>query len=70
MYKDGMPNLIREFPDSISSKFTFVTFAIDEERLSSGEVIPGVVGMVYPRLGLGDVATKNTYLPDMVMNRL
>lgn len=70
MYKDGLPNLMSEFPVSVNSKFEFLTFAIDEDRLENGEVVPGIGGMVYPRLGLGDIATKNSYIPEMVMSRL
>ena len=69
MYKDGVPNLMREFPDEINSKFHFVTFAIDDERVD-GEVIPGVGGMVYPRLGLGNMEEKNHYIPEMVLSKL
>jgi len=70
MYKDGIPNLMSEFPESINSKFEFKTFAIDEDRLDNGEVVPGIGGMVYPRLGLGDIGSKNSYIPEMVMSRL
>lgn len=70
MYKDGVPNLMSEFPKSVNSKFVFKTFAVDENRLESGEIVPGIGGMVYPRLGLGDIASKNNYVPDMVLNRL
>lgn len=70
MYKDGIPNLMSEFPESINSKFEFKTFAIDEDRLDNGEVVPGIGGMVYPRLGLGDIGSKNSYMPEMVMSRL
>lgn len=69
MYKDGVPNLIQEFPEEINSKFHFVTFAIDDERVGS-EVIPGVGGMVYPRLGLGNMEEKNHYIPEMVLSKL
>lgn len=69
MYKDGMPNLMQEFPDEINSKFHFITFAIDDERIDS-EVIPGVGGMVYPRLGLGNMEEKNQYIPEMVLSKL
>lgn len=69
MYKDGVPNLMQEFPDEINSKFHFVTFAIDDERVGS-EVIPGVGGMVYPRLGLGNLEEKNHYIPEMVLSKL
>lgn len=66
MYKDGKPNLLKEFPQDISSKFQFYTFAIDDECSDSGEVVPGVGGMVYPRLGLGDATSKNKYIPQLV----
>ena len=69
MYKDGVPNLMREFPREINSKFKFVTFAIDDERKGS-EVVPGIGGMVYPRLGLGNMEEKNHYIPEMVLRKL
>jgi len=69
MYKDGIPNLKREFPEEISSRFKFVTFAIDDERVGS-EVVPGIGGMVYPRLGLVDMETKNHYIPEMVLRKM
>lgn len=69
MYKDGIPNLMREFPEEINRKFHFVAFAIDDERVGS-EVIPGIGGMVYPRLGLVDIETKNHYIPEMVLKKM
>ena len=69
MYKDGIPNLMREFPEEISRKFHFITFAIDDEREGS-EVVPGIGGMVYPRLGLIDLETKNHYIPEMVLRKM
>lgn len=70
MFKDGVPNLMSEFPESVNNKFVFKTFAIDEDRLDNGEVVPGIGGMAYYRLGLGDIAKKNSYIPEMVMSRL
>ncbi|MBQ0047151.1 MAG: hypothetical protein KBT33_06510 [Prevotellaceae bacterium] len=70
MYKDGMPNLMKEFPKAVSNRFEFLTFAVDEDRTPAGEVIPGIGGMVYPRLGLGDMNAKNSYIPQMVLERL
>jgi len=70
MYKDGAHNLMKEFPEEIVDKFHFVTFAIDEERTEKGEVVPGIGGMVYPRLGLGDMDEKNSYIPQMVLERI
>lgn len=69
MFKDGIPNLKREFPKEISGKFRFFAFAIDDER-NGDEVIPGIGGMVYPRLGLGDIKEKNAYIPSVILNRI
>ena len=69
MYMDAQPNLLKEFPDEISNKFLFLQFAVDEDR-QGNEVIPGIGGMVYPRLGLGDINTKNQYIPKMVRMRM
>ncbi len=60
---------MQEFPDEINSKFHFITFAIDDERVNN-EVIPGIGGMVYLRLGLGNMEEKNHYIPEMVLNKL
>ncbi len=69
LYKDGIDNLKKEFPESIADKFNFIYFAMDDERIGS-EVIPGIGGMVYPRLGLGNIDEKNNYIPRMVLNKL
>lgn len=69
MYKDAKPNLLKEFPEEISNKFRFLQFAVDDDR-EGDEVIPGIGGMVYPRLGLGDINMKNQYIPQMVKARM
>lgn len=69
MYVDAEACLLKEFPEDVSSKFSFVTFAIDDERDSKGVVLPGVGGMVYPKLGLGDADKKNYYMPMLVKER-
>lgn len=69
IYKDAQPNLLKEFPEEISNKFYFLQFAVDEDR-QGNEVIPGIGGMVYPRLGLGDQDKKNQYIPQMVRMRM
>lgn len=69
MYMDAQPNLLKEFPEEISNKFLFLQFAVDEDR-QGNEVIPGIGGMVYLRLGLGDINTKNQYIPKMVRMRM
>ena len=70
MYKDAKKNLCMEFPQEISSKFRFVSFAIDDEINENNEIIPGIGGMVYPRLGLGNEHEKNSYIPDIIIKRM
>lgn len=69
MYVDGEKNLRKEFPEEMSKKFRFLTFAIDDEK-KGNEVLPGIGGWVYPRLGLGGMAEKNQYVPKMVLERV
>ena len=70
MYKDAQANLKKEFPASISDKFNFLTFAIDTLKDKEKGIIPGIGGMVYPKLGLGDMHEKNKYIPDLVKERM
>lgn len=70
MYKDAEYNLCMDFPQNISSKFKFLTFAVDDEINDHKEIIPGIGGMVYPRLGLGNESEKNSYIPEIVKLRM
>lgn len=70
MYKDARKSLEKEFPGPIVSKFYFITLAVDDRRDPSGNVLPGIGGMVYPRLGLGDFLEKNNYIPELVKRRM
>lgn len=68
MYKDAQKNLQKEFPESISNKFEFLTFAIDTSKDAQGSVLPGVGGMIYPKLGLGDIYEKIDIYPILSRN--
>ena len=57
------------FPSEISDKFQFVYFAKDNERTEAGEVLPGIGGMVYNRLGFMGQTDKNNYVPKLVTQR-
>lgn len=70
MHQDAENKLRAEFPTEISSIFNFVYFALDTERLETGEVLPGIGGQVYTRLGLQDQPVKTGYLPDTVRRLL
>lgn len=61
--------LQQEFPSTTYNKFQFVYFAKDEERTSDGEMIPGIGGMVYNRLGFKDQDDKNRYIPQIIKSR-
>ena len=66
MHKDAQHKLKAEFPEVISDKFRFITFAIDAQRTKNGEVLPGIGGQVYERLGLGQQPVLTGYLPEVV----
>jgi hypothetical protein len=62
--------LSKEFPESVSNKFQYNYFAIDTDyEPDTGEVIPGIGGNVYQRLGFGNQEGKNKYTPDFVKSR-
>lgn len=69
MFVSAKDSLMNEFPASVNSKFSFLTFAIDDVRDDNGVVLPGVGGMVYPKLGLGNQVEKNSYMPQIVKDR-
>ncbi len=58
----------KEFPESISNKFEFLTFAIDTSKDAQVSVLPGVGGMIYPKLGLGDIYEKIDIYPILSRN--
>lgn len=70
MYKDAEKSLRNKFPVSVAEKFEFITLAIDTEKDGNQNIVPGVGGMLYPKLGLGDSHDKNKYMPELVKNRI
>lgn len=69
MFKCAKESLSEEFDKSISSKFEFIYFAIDDEVTPQGEVIPGIGGNIYNRLGFSNLENKNKYIPELVKHR-
>ena len=69
IYYAAEEKLKSQFEKDISDKFQFFYFAKDDERTSEGEVIPGIGGMVYDRLGFKDQDDKNSYVPELVKKR-
>lgn len=68
--KGAEERLSIEFPEYVAKKFQYNYFAADTDIVeSTGEVVPGIGGNVYQRLGFGDQETKNKYTPDFVKSR-
>lgn len=68
IYKDSEEVLKKQFSSNISAKFDFTYFAVDD-IVENNNVIPGIGGNVYQRLGFGDNFDKNKYIPNLVKER-
>lgn len=68
LLKGAQKRLCEEFPTHISKKFEYVWMATDSVK-DGDNVIPGIGGSVYERLGLGDENSKNKYTPVLVKER-
>jgi hypothetical protein len=67
MYEGAESRLASQFPASTSARFKYFTFAVDNQKAANGEdVLPGIGGSVYTRLGFED---KTAYVPDIVKQR-
>jgi len=69
MHKDAQEKLNREFPAIISDKFNYIYFAVDDEKDSDENLVPGIGGNVYQRLGFKDQNDKNKFIPKLVKER-
>jgi hypothetical protein len=67
MYKDAEEKLALAFSETISRSFEYFTFAHDDEKSLDGKnVLPGIGGSVYERLG---VTNPLAYIPEIVKSR-
>ena len=69
MYVQAEEKLKNSFKKEIYEKFQFFYFAKDDRRTHEGEVIPGIGGNVYHRLGFDGQDAKNQYIPEIVKDR-
>lgn len=69
MYVQAEEKLRSSFEKEIYDKFHFFYFAKDDKRNREGEVIPGIGGNVYLRLGFDGQDAKNQYIPEIVKDR-
>lgn len=71
MHVDAEKKLKMEFPETISSKFIFETLVYDDEKSNeTSEVILGIGGDVYRLLGFKSQEDKNTFTPELVMQKM
>jgi hypothetical protein len=69
IHSQAIGKLEQEFPKTISEKFQYIYFAEDNEKLENGNLVPGIGGSVYQRLGFKDQEDKNRFTPDLVKTR-
>lgn len=69
MHADAQKKLNSEFPNTIVDKFNYIYFAVDDEKQANGNLVPGIGGNVYQRLGFIDQDDKNKFIPQLVKAR-
>ncbi|MBW4552191.1 MAG: hypothetical protein KME35_13950 [Aphanocapsa sp. GSE-SYN-MK-11-07L] len=69
LYHKAEETLKQSFASSISDKFQFYYLAKDTEKSQNGDLVPGIGGRIYERLGFGGQTEKNKYVPEIVKKR-
>lgn len=69
MFKGADDSLRRDFDPAVSSRFEYITLAIDDEKRDGKWIVPGVGGDIYTRLGYGGARQKNLHVPALVKAR-
>lgn len=55
------------FPNDFSSKIQFTWFAQDDQKADYGEVLPGIGGQIYEKLGLRGKPLEIKYIPRTIL---
>ena len=66
MHAKSEQSLRKEFSEDVARKFVFIYLAIDSEKTSDGEVVPGIGGEIYGLLGLPDQPARMSFMPKLV----
>jgi len=69
MLQGAEVRLERGFSKELAGRFEYWTFEVDTVRTAEGEIVPGIGGEIYERLGLGTQQSKNAFVPDLVKQR-
>jgi hypothetical protein len=69
IYHQAKQSLAESFNPDLANKFQFFYFAEDDDCNEQGELVPGIGGSIYNRLGFAGQDEKNQYLPQLVKTR-
>ena len=69
IHTQASEKLNNEFPAEITNKFSYIYFAQDSEKLENGNLVPGIGGDIYQRLGFKNQDDKNKFTPKIVRER-
>lgn len=70
MLRGARRRLASEFPADLSNRFEYLVLAIDALKDESGNVVPGIGGSVYRRMGFSGQEDKNFHMPELVASRI
>ncbi|GAA3924317.1 hypothetical protein [Litoribacillus peritrichatus] len=70
MHTQSEQKLKLQFPNKIANLLDFTFLAKDSERTSDNEVLPGIGGDVYKRLGFKNQQDKNTFIPNIIQQKI
>lgn len=70
MHTSSEKKLEKEFSSAISSLFKYTFLAKDSRKAKDGNILPGIGGDVYSKLGFKNKAHKNSTMPNIVSDKL
>lgn len=62
--------LSAEFNTEVSERFQYWLLATDSDKDEDGNIVPGIGGEIYGRLGFDGQAGKNAYFPTFIRDRV
>lgn len=70
MLKGAEERLSAEFDARVAERFQYWLLATDDEKDENGNVLPGIGGEIYGRLGFKGQAGKNSHYPQFIRDRV
>lgn len=70
MLKGAESRLSAEFDADVADRFQYWRLATDEAKDEAGNVVPGIGGEIYSRLGFNGQAGKNAHYPKFIRERV